>query len=911
MATLVNTLYPPVVPTFMPAFPNDKDAVIYFSLSPLNASASIQRVHVTLVNQANNENALNKASGVLIQSLKMDTSNGLYYVTIPTSMLKGGNTFNINQFYKVQIRFDSYNGTVPTEEVQLNAYLLDYQTYFSEWSTVCLIRPILQPSIELRTFDTNDSDIIPAFNKGIIPISGKMFFGGDIFSLETETLQSYQIQILKNDGSNKVVYETPTIYTGNNINPNDINYKLDLQGLDTLETTIFKMRIIATTRNQYELIKDYPFQIADFIEEENFKPALSVSLNRDEGIVELKIDNTETVFGTLYIKRSSSVSDFKEWEPISITKEEGTIHKTIYDNTVGSLIWYQYSVQLENSRGALTQVYRTEKILPDFYDAILSRGDKQITIRYDFKITNFKTTVNRSKIDTLGGRYPKFVENAVLNYKQFGISGKIDSSSDYNQLFLNKQSYFAEDYLNYTIYKEQHGVKDLIRNDAEGYADNPNELLTTTMDDWMWQRIFRSELEKWLNDGEPKLFRSMTEGVIPVMITDISLTPNVSTGRYIWDFTATCYEIEDGHSLTKLDELGIIDVPKIETDYRSGGDIEGGDGDEEYVEVIKVGQLYYETLKDKTNILSSIIAPALQERYGGVLSSKIPSDFYLKDVKIFFHNNPHIFLQTANGLMLVEDPGSSIYTQEQRDRMQMGYSFEVSTTSSEGSTKIFVDSKGYYQLSQNLDITEISFPQIGDVVTVDYTIIYKEKNNPTNIVTGTSVDKTIVGQECGVYKPDQYLGELIRAKYNFVKTGEFYKKMQYWQGICLDVTPYAVAHIQYKGETEFNDYLVGFTGMLHLQENYPVQDMCFLGRRMTRVNSNQEGFTEPWEYVLKGENPPQKPHNNTAWMRNGKLQIYYQDAWYDLIDNGDGTALAKVPVEGMINYTGQVITTTL
>jgi hypothetical protein len=61
----------------------------------------------------------------------------------------------------------------------------------------------------------------------------------------------------------------------------------------------------------------------------------------------------------------------------------------------------------------------------------------------------------------------------------------------------------------------------------------------------------------------------MTEGNMAVMLTDISLTPNATLGRKLYNFTATMYEIGDGYSLESLSSLGIIDIideKKLSTD---------------------------------------------------------------------------------------------------------------------------------------------------------------------------------------------------------------------------------------------------------------------------------------------------------------------------------------------------------
>ena len=98
----------------------------------------------------------------------------MYYVTIPTAYIEG-NAFNTNQFYKVQIRFDSYNGTdeVPiNDEAKKNSYLLSHTQYFSEWSSVCLIRPIHQPKIYLSVFENYTGNSYMTFNKGLTQIAG-------------------------------------------------------------------------------------------------------------------------------------------------------------------------------------------------------------------------------------------------------------------------------------------------------------------------------------------------------------------------------------------------------------------------------------------------------------------------------------------------------------------------------------------------------------------------------------------------------------------------------------------------------------------------------------------------------------------------------------------------------------------
>lgn len=885
--------------TFAPAFVNTTSPRIYFSISPFNTAADISRVHISLVNQTTSENALADATGILIsEGLQYDTEVGMYYVVVPVDHVKNGTDstgWNYNQFYQLQLRFDSYDG----DGILNNSdYFISHLAYFSEWSEIQLLRPILQPQILLRTFDTNDGSVTPAFNQGIIPISGKLYFGNENYSDETETLQSFYIEVITRD-SKETVLTTETIYTGGNFDINTISYNLDLSGLNIDNTVQFIMRIHITTSNNYTMYKDYDFDIADYTTEDTWTPSIEVSLDNENGIATIVVKNVNTVFGTMYVRRSSSVSNFKEWESIWEDSVAGTVDLTVIDNTVGSGIWYQYSVQLQNTAGAMTPVTRSDRIFPDFYTAILSRGDKQIGILYNYQISNYKPVVNRQKMDTLGGRYPKFAENAALNYIQFSISGLISSQEDEEHLFMNEEDYYGDRYLDYTIYNENNDID-------ENY-------------NYFWERAFRQELVKWLNDGEPKLYRSKTEGLMVVMLTDISLTPNKTLSRRLYDFSATVYEVQDGNSLSTLDSLGIYEVhTKSDNQSSSGG---GGDEPEpEYVIVEKPGQLYSEQVSNmvsgRVDIVANAIMRRLQERYGGVQSDKNPSEGYLTNVKIHFESKPHMFIQTGGGLQLVTD--ITQYSSEDRQRIQLGYSFEVNNqgTAPSDAMIFFVNQMGYYQIPDTIDVTSLFFPQTDDIVTVEYIVTYKEKNSSGSVISGTSIQRTLVGQEQGVFDAYQYLGESIRSKYSFVATGDYYQQMEWWRGICIDVVPYAMVNIQYYNDVEYNTYEIGSTGVLHMLRDTPVQDMCFIGRRMHVVDSSRQDFLEGWECVINTTetgvtfNDIKHPKINTVYTINGKQQIYYiNHEWYSVetMQDKEDSLLAAVPIEGTISYYGNVI----
>ena len=69
MATVLNTLYPPSVNSYLPAFPYDENAKILFSLSPFNSISEIEFIHVSVVDQRTNENILIRKEKVRFRNL--------------------------------------------------------------------------------------------------------------------------------------------------------------------------------------------------------------------------------------------------------------------------------------------------------------------------------------------------------------------------------------------------------------------------------------------------------------------------------------------------------------------------------------------------------------------------------------------------------------------------------------------------------------------------------------------------------------------------------------------------------------------------------------------------------------------------------------------------------------------------
>jgi len=125
------------------------------------------------------------------------------------------------------------------------------------------------------------------------------------------------------------------------------------------------------------------------------------------------------------------------------------------DFTIKHGLKYIYAIQAYNSKGLFTNkllnvvegtkkvasnltayTYEPIELLADFEDAFLFDGERQLRIRYNPKVSSFKSTILESKTDTIGGRYPFIFRNGNVKYKEFPISGLISLNSDPNERFM-------------------------------------------------------------------------------------------------------------------------------------------------------------------------------------------------------------------------------------------------------------------------------------------------------------------------------------------------------------------------------------------------------------------------------------------------------------------------------------------
>lgn len=152
-----------------------------------------------------------------------------------------------------------------------------------------------------------------------------------------------------------------------------------------------------------------------------------------------------------------------------------------------------------------------------------AKENTQLNITLNNSVNSFKCNILETKTDTVGSQYPVFFRNPNAKYREFPLSGTIS-------------------YHSLVSFGKEYGIDFSL-------PEMPHKNLTT--DNLYAERIFREKVIDFLTKDRPLLYKSQTEGNIVVKLMNIQLTPNKTLGRMIYDFSCTCYEVQDLQSYMK------------------------------------------------------------------------------------------------------------------------------------------------------------------------------------------------------------------------------------------------------------------------------------------------------------------------------------------------------------------------
>ena len=525
-----NYLFPPFMPSKQDGFVVNGEGRVYFNLSPLNSIDQVEHLQLSLYRQDNNRNLLTDrtytSSGVSLNTrnsvlyykkseIKFSASKQMYYVVIPklkTPLIPAG------LVAKIQIRlgtqtlrfangavYDNSTGEEMTEvwnNTQINVLGM------SEWSTISIIKT-------LSPFDS----YIQNFNKGVVN------------NINTTVYTFVGMTNLYNSNPKETIKSTRFVlfdFKGNQLEDSGAIIQPESQKLYNYHTfnkvldpdTTYQVLFEVATSSGYTQSQLYDFAVV--LEDRDI--TYSIELNENYyGMSSEEISLTKTMVrlvvkdaaysdenlkpNTYLIRRASSKDNFETWIDLAELRcAIGTseLYATYNDIMVESGITYKYTVQPKMLNTSRLVVSNSVEATPVYeHTWLLGQNNAYLSIGFNLNLSNFKTVIKEAKIETIGSQYPFFVRNGDIKYREFSLSGLICQNMD------------ATNSLRVGEYENRH----------------------------IQERMFRDSLHELLLDGRPKLFKSETEGLILVYLSNVSLTPNNVLGRMLYDFSMTATEI--------------------------------------------------------------------------------------------------------------------------------------------------------------------------------------------------------------------------------------------------------------------------------------------------------------------------------------------------------------------------------
>lgn len=868
----IMNLYPPQMPTYQDAFLATETCRIYFSLSIYNSFNEINKnAQVTVSNQQTNKSVLAQAkypNEIKLCEVKRDAARASdqYYIEIFPADLENG--FEINQYYKVQIRFTSSTAPEPPSGAGIDKWLVDNKELFSEWSTICLIRAISQPSLQLVNFP-DEGDVI--FSNSNVDIVGSLVFEDEN---ESDQLSNYQIKLYNNeDTSNpELVLDSGIIYTNSSQNSNQLNYTLDY----LLEPgTAYLLTISIETRNYYFQTFDYTLLIVQATD--NPLNANIIAENDAEmGSIKVSIAATEfqNFTGSVIIRRTSSKSNFNIWEDVyeRVYNVEDNINFVWYDITVQSGVWYKYAAQKKlgaGSRGAVTEM--EEPVLAYFEDMFLIANNQQVRIRYNQQVSSMRQNIAEARTETLGAQYPYIRRNGYINYRSLSISGLITFFNDYNDTFTSKDELYGDAASPlYAVYNETQNITDF--------------------NDYVHEREFREKIIQFLYADNIKLFKTLTEGNVLVKLMNVSLSPQQSLGRYLYSFSCEAYEIAAD---TFDNYLYYNIIEKEQMNSEADADLVPDTTDIQTVEIL--GQVY-DTVNANENIVDAIAA-----RYESQTSMSRTEFDKLTSIKLQFADEPYYIKETSSGLapLAASDPLSS--------SIGLGYIVYINNI------PIMVNQNGLYQINDLGDgeITSISFP-IDSNIELDYTALLTITNliEEEGITSQLYTYKDIVGQLWSAFDYEENAYEIIEQKYTYQNFNAS-QRLILVGGIQVEANSGTVIYIQTSAESEPVYHVINDTNLLTIiDDNLRISNIYFGGIHLEETLDDREElvgankfFTEIGKVYNSTSEVTYPEANHVYQIVDNKRFIWYNNNWYEMDNNNN----VQTTIEAILNYYCRVL----
>lgn len=493
-------LYPPNLEGTLPAF-YGTTLVVPFSMNRAVTMSEVQSILLKIKTIQSNSFILAGET----ENFSLSTSHCEAQFGIEPNKL------NIGQYYKIQI-----------------AYKSNVDQIIGYYSTVGVIKYTAEPRVEIDGLSKERGNI----NSHRYSYVGKYTSNSED---PAEKVYSYQFNLYD---TNKQLLQTSGEQIHNSYNDTERGESYDNYNIEQdLELNqVYYLEYIVTTLNGLKVSSGY-YKI---MQKQSIKPEIEATLvptlNFENGYVNLTLVGKKNSYGVEYtatgsyrIMRSSTEDDFKTWNEVLRFDLYGQKpSKWIWrDFTVKQGVTYKYALQQYNEKITSNRLESAE-IYVDFEHVFLFDGKRQLKLKYNPKVSSLKNNILEQRTNTIGSKYPFIFRNGNVKYKEFPFSGLISCRSDEEFLFVDEE---------------------VVKN-----YDQSINLISANI---QTERDFKFEVLEWLNNGEPKVFRSPGEGNYIVRLMNISMTPNDTTGRMLHTVAGTAVEIADW-SYAGLEEYGFI-----------------------------------------------------------------------------------------------------------------------------------------------------------------------------------------------------------------------------------------------------------------------------------------------------------------------------------------------------------------
>ena len=614
-------LYPPYIEGTIPAFfRNDDDGAVMLTV-PLSMNKAVGEREV----KGFKMKIKTAQTGLLLDDFDSERFDLKSEMAAWFNLTKITEKLTVGQYYKIQIAYVGNDDVV------------------GYYSTVGVAKYTTMPEIaidglEFKTINTHQYRYLGTYSQKNKDITERVYsYRFDIFDIDRNIIATSG-DLLHNRNHDITNYESQDEWV----------YQKEL---DT-DTPYYIQYTVRTLNNLTVATSGYRIMQKKTIDPE-VKVELVADLDFDNGYVDISLKGfkneatglEEPVIGSFIILRASDDEGFANWsEVLRFNLSSVVPSRWLWrDFTIEQGRTYRYALQQYNDYGLYSNKILSNDVLADFEDTFLFDGKKQLRIRYNPKVSSFKNTIYETKVDTIGGKHPFIFRNGITNYKEFPISGMISYFMDEDELFTPKDEY------------------GLI-----------NKTTNLTGDNIAAEREFKLKVLEWLNNGEPKLFRSPSEGSYIVRLLNVSLAPQDPLGRMLHTFSATAYEIAE-HNFENLATLKIIDVDSPDLNvlqwqtirffeeqsdgtvkYVAYGNPYGGNGDEIQTVYIDNKQIKLDAKKNLLRISadSYLIAKTV------VFQDMMPGDRILivQDNKYHLIPEAQVFAVGATGAYQVESP---------------------------------------------------------------------------------------------------------------------------------------------------------------------------------------------------------------------------------------------------------------